>query len=172
MVTDGIVKIHVHISFHRGWTRIFRWTRVSSHWMSPLGLRCPNWMWPCTCCFLPQLGLPVKLEEKGGPSRGHLTEGSPLIGRLSLGCWHCLHVPLDPDRLSLAARWVTVLFVCLLAVFVSWTRGVYPTWTDAAMTLQLYVTVVRCPRLDGSRRRGWRNLSVVTEEGLAWLVIR
>ena len=28
------------------------------------------------------------------------------------------------------------------------------------------------PRLDGSRRRGWRNLSeVMTEEGLAWLVI-
>ena len=30
-LADGIVKIHVHISFHRGWTRIFRWTLVSSH---------------------------------------------------------------------------------------------------------------------------------------------
>ena len=39
-----------------------------------------------------------------------------------------------------------MLFVCslcvALAVFVSWARGVYRT--DAAMTLQLYVTVVPC----------------------------
>ena len=47
----------------------------------------------------------------------------------SFSCRDCLHV-LDPDRLSLAARWVAVSFICsqcvALAVFVSRTRGVYP----------------------------------------------
>ena len=85
MVTDGIVKIHVHnynffISFHRGWTRILRWTRVSSHynWL-PLRFRCPNWMWPYTCCFLPQLGLLV--NSRGGRPR---SLGESPIGRLVL----------------------------------------------------------------------------------------
>ena len=50
----------------------------------PLGFRCPTWMWLCTCCFLPQLGLPVTWRVSDW-----LT---------SVGCWDCLHV-LDPDRL-------------------------------------------------------------------------
>ena len=58
----------------------------------PLGLRCPNWMWPCTCCFLPQLGLPV--HSRGGRPR---SLGESPIGRLVLAvetactCWTQLH---------------------------------------------------------------------------------
>ena len=69
---------HVHISFHRGWTRILRWTPVSSSVHTqrlPLGPRCPNWMWPCTCCFLPQLSLPVNSRGRGAESR----DESPIV---------------------------------------------------------------------------------------------
>ena len=34
--------------------------------------RCPNWMRPCKCCFLPQLGLPVSWGGGGGDGRGHV----------------------------------------------------------------------------------------------------
>ena len=68
----------------------------------PLGLRCPNWMWPCTCYFLPQLGLPV--NSRGGGPRSLTRRVSDWS--TSVGCWDWLHV-LDPARLS-AAQWVSV----------------------------------------------------------------
>ena len=128
MVTDGIVKIHVHISFHRGWTRILRWTRVCSHYKNWLPLGLP--MWPCTCCFLPSTRPTGQLEGRGAEVTWRVSDWST-----SVGCnWHCLHV-LDPDRLS-AARWVAVLFVrslCeALAVFVSWTRANSKHWFTAS----------------------------------------
>ena len=74
--------------------------------------------------FLPQLGLPV--NSRGGGPRSLTWRVSDWS--TSVACWYCLHV-LDPDLLS-AVRRVAVLFVCSLcvapAVFVSWTRGVYP----------------------------------------------
>ena len=62
-----------------------------------------------------------QLEGRGAEVTWRVSDWST-----SVGCWDCLHVHLlDPDRLS-AARWVAVLLVCSPAVFVSWTRGVYP----------------------------------------------
>ena len=64
-----------------------------------------------------------QLEGRGAEVTWRVSDWST-----SVGCCDCLHV-LDPDRLS-AARWVAVLLVCslcvALAVFVSWTRSVYP----------------------------------------------
>ena len=97
-------------------------TCLQSLQLLPLGFRCPNWMWPSTCCFLPQsrstgqLGGRWRGGEGGGEVTWRVSDWST-----SVGCWHCLHV-LHPGRLS-AARWVAALFVCslcvALAVFVS-----------------------------------------------------
>ena len=87
-------QIHVHTSFH--WQGLYPNPQVNTCLQSqqlPLWLRCPNWMWLCTCCFLPQLGLPV--NSRGGGPR---SLGESPIGRLVLAVeTHCLHV-LDQDR--------------------------------------------------------------------------
>ena len=64
-------RLHVHISFHRGWTGILRWTRVSSHYndfLSGLAVRiecdrarvvfCLNWAY---------------LSTRGGGGTSHVT---------------------------------------------------------------------------------------------------
>ena len=133
----------ISLSTDRGWTRILRWTRVSSHCNSFL----PGFAVRIECdrarVFLPQLGLPV--NSRGGGPRSLTWRVSDWS--TSVGCCDCLHV-LDPDRLS-AARWVAVLFVCSLCVALAVFVGLGPeacTRTDATMTLQLYVTVVRTLR--------------------------
>ena len=77
----------------------------------------------------------------------------------SFGCCDCVHVLHDGSLCCLSVHCVLHWqYLCLGPEACS--------RTDATMMLQLYA-----PRLDGSRRRGWRNLWVVTEEGLALLVI-
>ena len=108
MVTDGtsesIVKIHVHISFHKGWTWIHSWTRVLSHY---------NFVTVSGFAHVSASTGPIaeldSCEGRGPEVAWRVSDWST-----SVGCWDCLHV-LDPDRLS-AERWVAVLFVCSLCV--------------------------------------------------------
>ena len=175
-------------------------TCLQSMQQLPLGFHCPNWMWPCTCWFLPQLGLPV--NSSGGVGWGW---GARSLDGSLVDCWLLwllararLWSPVS-YTMGRCVQCVSCSLCVALAVFVSWTRGVYPKRNDAAAAT--YVTVVR--KLQGlvydilpfggrcrkamlgvwrvvrfSQRNGWiettpswRNLSVVTEEGLTWLVI-
>ena len=130
MVTDGIVKIHVHFIY------IYNSTGVepesSGKDVSPVTTT-SSWASLSELHVTVHVLFSASTRPTGQLSRG---EGGPrsLTWRVSdwstsFGCCDCLHV-LDPDRLS-AARWVAVLFVCslcvALAVFVSRTRGVYPS---------------------------------------------
>ena len=133
MVTDGIVKIHVHISFH--------WQGLNPN---PLVNTClQSLQLNSSRASLSELNVTVHVLFSASTRPTGQLDGreAEVTWRVSdwltiVGCWDCLHV-LDPDRLS-AARWVAVLLVCslcvALAVFVSWTRSVYPNWgrNDAA----------------------------------------
>ena len=146
MVTDAQQSTFMfrHISFHSGWIRIFRWTLtcLQSPPQLPLGIRCPNWMRPCTCYFLPQLGLPVN----SGP---RALFGSPGLVDCWLSWLLARAAPWSPVSCTMGHCCVCSLSVAL-AVFVFWTRGVYPKRSATAAT---YMTVVRCsqPTRDGDR---------------------
>ena len=167
MVTDGIVKIHVHISFRGLWQGLNPNPQVNTCLQSlqqlPLELRCPNWMWPCTCCFLPQLGLPVNSRGGGPRSLGELAVETACT------CWTLIACQLHDGSLC-----------CLSVHCVQHWQYLCPgpeacTRTDAAMTLQLYVTVVRCSQTGWIETTGLKKSlgsdGTSSVKHLAWLVI-
>ena len=161
-------KIQVHISFHKGWTRILSWTRVLTHYSNFVSGFAVSELNVTVHVLVSAPFRPTsQLEGKGGG-------GAEVAWRVSdwstsVGCWHCLHVLEDPDRLS-PSRWVAVLFVCslcvALAVFVSWTRGVYLKRNDAAAVCDGGAMLPDwMDRLDDGAEAEI-SLYIVTEEGL------